>query len=242
MKARKWITLASVVTLAGVTSVGFADETTTTPTTPPSTEVVTPVDPVPTEPTTPATPTTPTEPTTPVEPPVDTTPVEPTDPVPTDPTTPTEPTTPTDPSTPGSSTDPSTPGSSTNPTTPGNTTNPGTGTTPTNPSTGETPVTPTPEKPIVTEDGHEIVGVQGDKVVVKSTNGYSAVDPQEVGGKINDDGTLEVKDEKGEVKKLPKTGTKENIFLIVFSSLLLLFGFTLTRKETMTVNAEHFSF
>ena len=197
-----------------------------TDTTVPPTDTTTP----PTDTTTPPTDTT-TPPTDTTTPPTDTTtpPTDTTTP-PTDTTTP-----PTDTTVP--STDTSTPPTETNGNTSKPTTNNG------NNTNGEV-VTPSVENPFITVDGYEIVGTENNNVVVKSEKQkYITVAPEKVGVKISDNGDLEAKDSEGKTKKLlPNTGTKENIFLISFTSILFLFGIVLTKKEATKNRFGKFSY
>src|SRR5574339_908588 len=143
---------------------------------------------------------------------------------PIDPTTPVDPTTPgtTDPTTPGT-TDPTTPGT-TDPTTPGTTdpTTPGT-TDPTTPGTTD-PTTPVaPENPITTDGGHTVIGVDNSNPIIKTADGtIKTVSATEIGGTVNENGTVSIKDNDGKMKVLPKTGTKDSVLLAFFGGLMVL--------------------
>ena len=170
------------------------------------------------------------ETTTPIDP---TTPVDPTTPGTTDPTTPVDPTTPgtTDPTTPGT-TDPTTPGT-TDPTTPGTTdpTTPGT-TDPTTPGTTD-PTTPVaPENPITTDGGHTVIGVDNSNPIIKTADGtIKTVSATEIGGTVNENGTVSIKDNDGKMKVLPKTGTKDSVLLAFFGGLMVLGSGIIFKKK-----------
>src|SRR5574340_635966 len=166
--------------------------------------------------------TTPIDPTTPTDP---TTPVDPTTPGTTDPTTPVDPTTPgtTDPTTPGT-TDPTTPGT-TDPTTPGTTD-------PTTPGTTD-PTTPVaPENPITTDGGHTVIGVDNSNPIIKTADGtIKTVSATEIGGTVNENGTVSIKDNDGKMKVLPKTGTKDSVLLAFFGGLMVLGSGIIFKKK-----------
>src|SRR5574337_858042 len=206
MKKFTFITLFSTALLLSAPIVSFADQAT-------NSETTTPIDP-----------TTPTDPTTPVDP---------TTPGTTDPTTPVDPTTPgtTDPTTPGT-TDPTTPGT-TDPTTPGTTdpTTPGT-TDPTTPGTTD-PTTPVaPENPITTDGGHTVIGVDNSNPIIKTADGtIKTVSATEIGGTVNENGTVSIKDNDGKMKVLPKTGTKDSVLLAFFGGLMVLGSGIIFKKK-----------
>lgn len=112
------------------------------------------------------------------------------------------------------------------------------------PSTGQVVSSVTPEQPIITDKGYEIVSTNQGKVVIADPNGTTReVDPEEVGAKRNEDGTISVKDSNGEMKTLPETGAETSIFMTVFGSLLMIFGLNLVRKRNaLTANLSNFSY
>ena|SRR5574339_331503 len=148
---------------------------------------------------------------------------------PIDPTTPTDPTTPVDPTTPGT-TDPTTP---VDPTTPGTTdpTTPGT-TDPTTPGTTD-PTTPVaPENPITTDGGHTVIGVDNSNPIIKTADGtIKTVSATEIGGTVNENGTVSIKDNDGKMKVLPKTGTKDSVLLAFFGGLMVLGSGIIFKKK-----------
>ncbi|OHX26504.1 hypothetical protein BKX95_09925 [Streptococcus iniae] len=247
-----WIAIATFAVIGmGTVSVNADDSMSSTdiivvaePTTPPVTEEPT-TPPVTEEPTTPPVTTEPTtppvteEPTTPpvteepTTPPVTEEPTTPpvteepgtTDPGTTDPGT-TDPGT-TDPGT----TDPTTPPVTEEPTT----SNPGKDSKPEKPNKGNsTPVfIPTAEKPLVTEGKNEIVGIEGNAVLVKQNDQTVKMSANEVGGTVLDNGDIQVKNDKGEVKTLkvlPNT-SDNNTLLPVVGIILMILTFLLTSKK-----------
>uniref|UniRef100_UPI003F68F852 LPXTG cell wall anchor domain-containing protein n=1 Tax=Streptococcus pluranimalium TaxID=82348 RepID=UPI003F68F852 len=112
------------------------------------------------------------------------------------------------------------------------------------PSTGQVVSSVTPEQPIITDKGYEIVSTNQGRVVIAEPNGTTReVEPEEVGAKRNEDGTISVKDSNGEMKTLPETGAETSIFMTVFGSLLMIFGLNLVRKRNaLTANLSNFSY
>src|SRR5574338_60907 len=144
---------------------------------------------------------------------------ETTTPTTTDPTTPTT----TDPTTPAT-TDPTTPGT-TDPTTPGTTD-------PTTPGTTD-PTTPVaPENPITTDGGHTVIGVDNSNPIIKTADGtIKTVSATEIGGTVNENGTVSIKDNDGKMKVLPKTGTKDSVLLAFFGGLMVLGSGIIFKKK-----------
>ncbi|KAF0052060.1 LPXTG cell wall anchor domain-containing protein [Streptococcus agalactiae] len=225
MKHAKLISSLTIATLLLSASPVLADSVTETPTAPlmallsdpvptdPSTPVTPPpTDPVsPTDPSTPVTPT-PTDPSTPVTP----TPTDPSTPVtppPTDPVAPVDPTTPIDPVDPTAPTEPIAP-------------------TPTKPVT---PTIPSPQAPITSNTGHTVIGTQNGQVV---TSDGQVLDAPLVGGKTNEDGTISLKTDKGEVKILPHTGEHSGLVLTILGGLALFLGAIMAFKKTKALKDE----
>ncbi|WP_413473922.1 LPXTG cell wall anchor domain-containing protein [Streptococcus parauberis] len=160
---------------------------------------------------------------------------------PTDPTTPPvteEPTEPTEPPVTEEPTDPGTtePGT-TEPTTPPVTEEPTTSNTgkdskPEKPNKGNsTPVfIPTAEKPLVTEGKNEIVGIEGSAVLVKLNDKVVRATANEVGGTVLDNGDIQVKNDKGEVKTLPHTSESKSLLPVV-GTVLMILAFVLYSKK-----------
>lgn len=97
----------------------------------------------------------------------------------------------------------------------------------TKPSEPATPVTPTVEKPVVTDKGTEIVGTDNGKVIVKdnTTGTTQVVAAEKVGGKVDKDGTIVVKDKEGKNVRLPKAGEGETFLTTLILILLAFVGF-----------------
>ena len=122
-------------------------------------------------------------------------------------TTPIDPTTPVDPTTPGT-TDPTTPGT-TDPTTP-----------------------VAPENPITTDGGHTVIGVDNSNPIIKTADGtIKTVSATEIGGTVNENGTVSIKDNDGKMKVLPKTGTKDSVLLAFFGGLMVLGSGIIFKKK-----------
>lgn len=235
MSKKQLLLLTCVSTLALVGPTAFAEDVVPVDPTTPSTEVTIPPTPV-----DPGVPTDTTDPSTPVEP---ETPTDTTNPgTPADPGTPTDTTTPTDSSTtPGTSTKPSD-SESTN-------TNPGTKPTdevkPETPKTPEVPSTVTPEvidkvdketgnitiKPIPISPNKTIIGTQNGQLIVQDYLGKQSVESAEnYGGRVNDDGTVTIKDVEGKEKTLPHTGDNKGTLSIIGAMFLSLTPFLFKKK------------
>ena len=120
-------------------------------------------------------------------------------------TTPIDPTTPTDPTT---TVDPTTPGT-TDPTTP-----------------------VAPENPITTDGGHTVIGVDNSNPIIKTADGtIKTVSATEIGGTVNENGTVSIKDNDGKMKVLPKTGTKDSVLLAFFGGLMVLGSGIIFKKK-----------
>ena len=198
---------------------------------------VVPSETVPTTPTEPSVPTTPTE-----------TPVVPTEPViPTDPTVPTIPSTGTE----GSSSTETGTTEPVSPTTPSST-DTVVGVSPTKPADPIVAPTPAPieapedtpvegqvvatvseEAPIVTDTGYTIVSTDQGRVVIENLDGTtSLVAPEQIGGTLNIDGTISVKNNSGSMTTLPNTGVEDTIFLVALGLFILaLLGFSTIRED-----------
>ena len=95
------------------------------------------------------------------------------------------------------------------------------------PSEPTIPVTPTVEKPVVTDKGAEIVGTDNGKAFVKdhTTGTIQVVAAEKVGGKVDKDGTIVVKDKGGKNVRLPKAGEGETFLTTLILILLAFVGF-----------------
>src|SRR5699024_8520110 len=103
--------------------------------------------------------------------------------------------------------------------------------TPTNPvesdehNDNEPPIVsdPTPETPITNEEGTIIVGVEDSNPIVQNPDGSTQpVSAETINATIQEDGSVTVKDEEGQLKVLPQTGEKENQIMTILGSLLTL--------------------
>lgn len=89
------------------------------------------------------------------------------------------------------------------------------------------------EAPIVTDTGYTIVSTDQGRVVIKNLDGTtSLVAPEQIGGTLNIDGTISVKNNSGSMTTLPSTGVEDTIFLVALGLFILaLLGFSTIREE-----------
>ena len=81
------------------------------------------------------------------------------------------------------------------------------------------------ETSIETNTGHTVVSTNQGKVVVETEEGdYQEKEPYEIGAVKQQDGTIALKDKKGQLKVLPNTGTASTIFATIWG----LIGFIAT--------------
>ena len=101
------------------------------------------------------------------------------------------------------------------------------------PQESSTPtVTPSVEEPVVTDQGYKIVDVSKSTLTLENADGTQVrVKPELIGGVTNGDGTVTIKNSKGEIETLPETGVVESMFLTFIGFLLLIFGFKLLYKN-----------
>ncbi|WP_413473716.1 LPXTG cell wall anchor domain-containing protein [Streptococcus parauberis] len=101
------------------------------------------------------------------------------------------------------------------------------------------PVTkPVLDQPIITVTGDQIIGTQDGKVLVQTGLGTQLKDAEEVGGKVQEDGTVSVKKSDGNLEVLPHTGDSKTIVTIVGVILLFLafwIGFKDNIKKYLTI-------
>lgn len=89
-------------------------------------------------------------------------------------------------------------------------------------STGQVVQDVAPNKPVYTENGYTIVGVQDSHPVIANGDGTtSVVEPEVVGATVNADKTVTVSTATGEKKTLPHTGEKESTLLVAMGMTLL---------------------
>lgn len=101
------------------------------------------------------------------------------------------------------------------------------------PQEASTPtVTPTVENPVITDQGYKIVDVSKSTLTLENADGTNVkVSPELIGGVTNGDGTVTIKNSKGELETLPETGVVENMLLTFIGFLMLIFGFKLLYKN-----------
>ncbi|RGY86093.1 LPXTG cell wall anchor domain-containing protein [Streptococcus anginosus] len=86
------------------------------------------------------------------------------------------------------------------------------------------------QQPIVTNTGHTVVGTKEGRVYVQNPDGAVELkNAYEIGAVKQQDGTVALKDEKGELKVLPKTGTVASLALSL-TGVLMLAGVALLKK------------
>ena len=110
---------------------------------------------------------------------------------------------------------------------------------PTIPQEPSKPVTkPVLEQPIISVTGDQIIGTQDGKVLVQTGSGTQLKDAEEVGGKVQEDGTVSVKKSDGNLEVLPHTGDSKTIVTIAGVILLFLafwIGFKDNIKKYLTI-------
>lgn len=86
-------------------------------------------------------------------------------------------------------------------------------------------------KPIETNKG-TVTGTDNGKVIVKdaSTGEEHKVAPEELGGKVEKDGTVTIKEKDGKITRLPNTGVEESIPMVVTGITMLTSGFGFLKR------------
>ena len=86
-------------------------------------------------------------------------------------------------------------------------------------------------KPVETNKG-TVTGTENGKVIVKdtTTGQERKVAPEELGGKVEKDGTVTIKEKNGKLTRLPNTGVETSVGLLALGVALLMSGFTLMKK------------
>ena len=86
-------------------------------------------------------------------------------------------------------------------------------------------------KPVETNKG-TVTGTEHGKVIVKdtTTGQERKVAPEELGGKVEKDGTVTIKEKDGKLTRLPNTGVETSVGLLALGVALLMSGFTLMKK------------
>ena len=86
-------------------------------------------------------------------------------------------------------------------------------------------------KPIETNKG-TVTGTDNGKVIIKdaSTGEERKVAPEELGGKVEKDGTVTIKEKDGKITRLPNTGVEESIPMVVAGMTMLTSGFGFLKR------------
>lgn len=86
-------------------------------------------------------------------------------------------------------------------------------------------------KPIETNKG-TVTGTENGKVIVKdaTTGQERKVAPEELGGKVEKDGTVTIKEKDGKLTRLPHTGVEESVPMLVAGITMLTSGFGLLKR------------
>ena len=86
-------------------------------------------------------------------------------------------------------------------------------------------------KPIETNKG-TVTGTDNGKVIIKdaSTGEKRKVAPEELGGKVEKDGTVTIKEKDGKLTRLPNTGVEESIPMVVAGMTMLTSGFGFLKR------------
>ena len=87
-------------------------------------------------------------------------------------------------------------------------------------------------QPIVTNKG-AVTGTDNGKVILKDfvTGQETKVAPEEVGGKVEKDGTVTVKEKDGKLTRLPNTGVEESVGLLSLGMAFLSSGLAMFKKR-----------
>lgn len=89
------------------------------------------------------------------------------------------------------------------------------------PSTKQVVLNVTPSQPVVTNTGYKVVSTNNSDLVVQNFDGsVASVPASQAGGAVNEDGTISVKTEAGEMVTLPETG-EAGTKLVTFGFLIL---------------------
>ena len=86
-------------------------------------------------------------------------------------------------------------------------------------------------KPIETNKG-TVTGTENGKVIIKdtTTGQERKVAPEELGGKVEKDGTVTIKEKDGKLTRLPHTGVEESVPMLVAGITMLTSGFGLLKR------------
>ena len=86
-------------------------------------------------------------------------------------------------------------------------------------------------KPIETDKG-TVTGTEDGKVIIKdtTTGEERKVAPEELGGKVEKDGTVTIKEKDGKLTRLPNTGVEESLPMLVAGMTMLTSGFGFLKR------------
>ena len=102
--------------------------------------------------------------------------------------------------------------------------------------TGTPTVTPTNNEPVITDEGYKIVDIAKSILTLENADGSRIqVKPELIGGVTNEDGTVTIKNSKGDLETLPETGLVESMLMTLIGFLLLFFAFSLVNKRNQNV-------
>ena len=87
--------------------------------------------------------------------------------------------------------------------------------------------------PIVTATGRTVVGTDNGNVIVKDTaTGQEAkISPTELGGKVEKDGTVTIKEQGGKLTRLPNTGMEASYSLLAAGAAMFVSGLAVLKKK-----------
>ena len=92
--------------------------------------------------------------------------------------------------------------------------------------------TKTDAKPVETDKG-TVLSTDNGKVIVKNTETgeEQTFTPEELGGKVEKDGTVTVKEKDGKLTRLPNTGLEESASMLVAGLTTLFSGVGLLKRK-----------
>ncbi|MCK1202976.1 LPXTG cell wall anchor domain-containing protein, partial [Streptococcus uberis] len=86
-------------------------------------------------------------------------------------------------------------------------------------------------KPIPISPDKTVVGTQNGNVLIQDRSGRYIVSASELGGRLNDDGTVTIKDSEGKEKTLPHTGEEKGFLSIIGGTILSFVAFLFKKKK-----------
>lgn len=88
-------------------------------------------------------------------------------------------------------------------------------------------------KPIQLSPDKTIVGTQNGNVIIRDSSGSHLVSASEVGGRLNEDGTVTIKDSSGKTKTLPRTGEAKGFLSIIGATILSFVAYLFKQRVTL---------